>query len=477
MSFDSNPSRQIYDQFINEIEKSSPSIYYDEDDLIDIFDTASDLCDTTTQLEVLLLGYKLFPESEDLLKRRAAFILDTNENSLENFMRLHSSKIKNDFLWELFRIRANNNSTNTIEEQILELLDRFKLVDDEEIIQFIGVIHHFKLDQWLFENLDRVKPRVEYPQTLLYELARVSETSSQLTNGASLMEELTDIDPLNFDYWCVMADIQSSRGKYADALNALEFAKAINANDSNIAALEGYLLMELHEPAKAVKCLEKAIETSDKTLAEPAFQNLTEAYKQLNREADLRPLVKKLFERNAADANRLIDMLCYFPEESLTSLRKFHEASLDTNETSTLQRVTQMVGIGRINEAITYLNWYIENFSDSQTLKFSYIELLYNAQRYNECFKYIDKNFSGLVLEPNELPVVILIASTLLRVGQFENALIFCNHWINQIDKCTFDNSAIKLISRGLKSQLNDIIEAIRRNRNLSADDIQHLAL
>ncbi|MDE7393776.1 MAG: hypothetical protein K2M80_04815, partial [Muribaculaceae bacterium] len=80
MSFDSNPSHQLYNQFINEIKKSSPSIYYDEDDLIDIFDTAGDLCDTPTQLEVLLLGYKLFPESEDLLKRRAAFILDTNED-------------------------------------------------------------------------------------------------------------------------------------------------------------------------------------------------------------------------------------------------------------------------------------------------------------------------------------------------------------------------------------------------------------
>ncbi|MDE5811207.1 MAG: hypothetical protein K2H61_02735 [Muribaculaceae bacterium] len=305
----------------------------------------------------------------------------------------------------------------------------------------------------------------------------MSETGNQLANGALLMEELTDIDPLNFDYWCVMADIQSSLGKYADALNALEFAKAINANDCNIAALEGYLLMELHEPEKAVKSLERAIETTDKAIAEPAFQNLTEAYKQLNREADLRPLVKKLFDRNAADANRLIDMLCYFPEESQSSLRKFHEASLDTNEASTLQRITQMVGIARIDEAITYLSWYMENISGSQTLKFSYIELLYNAKRYSECYKYIDKNFSGLVLEPNELPVVILIASTLLRVGQFENALIFCNHWVKQIDKCTFENSALKLISRGLQSQLNDIIEAIQRNHNLSADDIQRLAL
>ncbi len=141
MSFDSNPSHQLYNQFINEIKKSSPSIYYDEDDLIDIFDTAGDLCDTPTQLEVLLLGYKLFPESEDLLKRRAAFILDTNEDSLENFMKLHSSKINNDFMWELFRIRANINSSDAIERQILELLDRFKLVDDEEIIQFISVFH------------------------------------------------------------------------------------------------------------------------------------------------------------------------------------------------------------------------------------------------------------------------------------------------------------------------------------------------
>ncbi len=51
--------KRLYDRFKEE--SVQPDAYFDEDDLIEIFDYASDMADDATRIDVLLVGARLYP--------------------------------------------------------------------------------------------------------------------------------------------------------------------------------------------------------------------------------------------------------------------------------------------------------------------------------------------------------------------------------------------------------------------------------
>ena len=58
--------RELYDKFRAGLKGGDEtSSFYDEDDLIDIYDQAADLEDEYVKIEVLLAGSRLYPDSED----------------------------------------------------------------------------------------------------------------------------------------------------------------------------------------------------------------------------------------------------------------------------------------------------------------------------------------------------------------------------------------------------------------------------
>ena len=63
----------LYNKFRKELAENDLSIYYDEGDLADIFDYAGDVHDDYIRLEGLMLGNRLFADSEILLERRATW--------------------------------------------------------------------------------------------------------------------------------------------------------------------------------------------------------------------------------------------------------------------------------------------------------------------------------------------------------------------------------------------------------------------
>lgn len=65
--------RQLYDRFRSELATSPRDMFFDEKELVEIYDQAGDLDDEHVKLEVLLHGFRLYPDSEDLAMRRAYF--------------------------------------------------------------------------------------------------------------------------------------------------------------------------------------------------------------------------------------------------------------------------------------------------------------------------------------------------------------------------------------------------------------------
>lgn len=73
----SNPADELRERFRSELGLPPAQRYYSEDELIDIFDNSGDAGDDYLRTEALLLGARLYPDSQALLERRAIFTADS----------------------------------------------------------------------------------------------------------------------------------------------------------------------------------------------------------------------------------------------------------------------------------------------------------------------------------------------------------------------------------------------------------------
>lgn len=457
---EANRMSELYFGFKKELKSHPRSLYYDEDDLIDIFDYAGDVHDDHIRLEALMLGFKLFPESTDLIKRRAIFLSDINDLSFGQFIVTYNNVMPEDFMWEILRCRAFATASD-IQSRLVSLLDKFRLEEDEEIIQFVNLVHQFGQEQWMLDNLDWISERCSYPSNLKYEIARSAESPEQMKNGIELLNNLTEEDPFNTDYWGLLADIQSATEQYEEALNSLEYAKALNPEDADLYSLQGYVELQLDRPEKAVKSLEKAVTLNPESST--IERNLIQAYKLTGESEKMKPLVKRAFERDISDSALFTEMLVLFPDEFEATLEAFHASPSDHDEVSTMQRIGELCSVDHADTAFKYLEWYRSRYEISIGVKFAMLELIYMNGDYEAAYKFLDSNFGELTLKQTEFPYIGLIASVLIKSKHVSEAYMFIDLWIGklkQVEKTTYIST---ILTNGLidsLSRMKDILES-----------------
>ena len=90
MNYNEDKERaELLERFTNDLPKSFSERYYSEEDLLEVFDTAGDMNNDYVQLEALMLGARLYPDSVALTERRAIFLLGFESDAFESFMALH----------------------------------------------------------------------------------------------------------------------------------------------------------------------------------------------------------------------------------------------------------------------------------------------------------------------------------------------------------------------------------------------------
>lgn len=464
---------ELYKKFRYDLKHADiSSLYYDEDDIIDIFDYAGDVRDDNVRLNAMMLGFKLFPDSTDMIKRQAIFLSEINDQSFGQFIIDNNRRPIHDFMWEILRCKAFGQASD-ITDRLKALLDNYSLEEDEEIIQFVGIAHKYGCEQWLSDNLDFIKSRCRYPDTLFYEIARSAESPEQMAFGVKLLEQLTDEDPFNSDYWGLMADIQSALGRYDEALSSLDYVKALNADDRDIYSLQGYILLQLERPEDAIAPLEKSHEMNPDN--EPSTRNLLQAYKLTGNKEKMKPIVKDIFESDPTDSDIFVEMMSLFPERLEETLQRFHSTPSEHDEQSTVQRVGQLCASGYTATALDYLQWYTGRFPITQQTKLALLELLYLSQNYHEAYLFLDNNFNELQLVPSELPYIGLISSILIREGKLEDAVRFIDLWLDNIRELKNPNYVISLISSGLAQSLTRMKETIDGAGSLDRETIERI--
>lgn len=231
---DENAREELYNRFKASLSQPVSDRFFDEDELVELYDYAGDKNDDYVQMEVLFCGARLYPESAALSDRRALLYLETtiDDSDLPTPAAAKFIADNPEHFSPIFDIaRLMTNKPDDPVAALEFLLSQYNTFSDEEIIRFLELAFEINQYEWVVANLDLLRTKVEYPPVLLYELMRESESLYNDELVIKLAEELIEGEPFSVGYWVTLFKAQARAGKEDDAKSTFEYAKALSADN------------------------------------------------------------------------------------------------------------------------------------------------------------------------------------------------------------------------------------------------------
>lgn len=453
-----NPNEKLARRFKADLRRPISERYYSEDELISIFDFGGDNADDYLRTEALLLGARLYPDSQELLQRRAIFYRGFANHSFDKF--IDDNPDINEPLWEILKLGKTGAPADITAAKLKQYIHDNRLVSDEEVIQFVQLAADLGLSDWLYENVDLLKSKVEYLPTLLYELAAAAEIDKRYDLEAEMLEQLTEVDPYCADYWRLLAKIQQQLGNTDEAINSIELALAINPDSVDALAVKLSLtdtasddfestarkIIDLQpDDPDTINTLVAAVIDADNTrLTQHTFETLL-AYA-----GDMPELIEKAINLN-------------FPqlEHAITdALQALYDSGQTDRE---LWLTIAAIAFEADNQPIMAQAHLVYEQKSGKPLNHDFLSLkaLYHYRQYElvvETFAGADNN--GTIHRPeNMFLAYAMFVMALLRTGQLHDALSASKGLINILDERRDLLSPIE--TYGIRTFLTDVCNRI----------------
>ena len=303
--------RALYERFYNIVGRAdtpqdAADAYFDEDDIIEIYDYANDMNDDFIKLEALFYGARMFPGSEALRTRRDYLYYYLGNDGAVRL--LLERRKRPTTLSRLLALRARTDRGLPTHDELDAILRDTPEMDDEEIIQFVAEASTPANVDWLFANIDRIRGKCTYLPTLYYELAGAAEDNGDYQRATAMAEELTMLEPFNLEYWELLADVQRVAGDYKGCLVTLGYSLAIDPESVKSKILKATALFNLdHSSAEAIDLL-MGVRDSD-SFDSTCMQTLAILLTNNRRTEEA---VALLEERLAADPSDMVVLDCLF---------------------------------------------------------------------------------------------------------------------------------------------------------------------
>lgn len=437
---------ELLERFRQSLSKPVSERYFDEDDLIEIFDYAGDIGDDYLRVEALLCGARFFPDSEELLERRGIFYSQYSDSARQQFLS-HGEKTDS-FIFGILNLRQDPSATPEDSAQALErLLDGRQSLSDEDVIQLMEAVQDLGLYDWFKRHFDRISEKAEYATCFLYEAGMVAEAMQDFEFSAEQLETLTKLEPFNANFWMLLSRQYAQLDDAEKALAAIDYALAINPSDplsllhkarycnalgrsraevldlcrksvelSNGAIEAVQYLAELYfaggEQQKAIDLISKVLDDPEMGIAPPMF-NPAEPIRDKNIE-----LIPDLIRYGAPNADELID--------------RFYAASPENSEIAWCNWATQLSQQGHAELAHKVMAGYERNSGRKPTSVFA-IEQNFMAQNFPDTLAEIQDYISTmheLDYDCNYPAIAVMHAISLARIGARKEALDFCQKFI-----------------------------------------------
>ena len=224
--------RQLYIRFRQGIVDNDNSEFYDEDELLDIYDYAQDEGDEMVQLYVFLAGARLYPDSDFLDERKAFFLSGINDQSAQAMLERRGRR--DSALWGVLRLVLSCYPDGNPEPELANLLSSGHKFSCEAVIRLIDTLHDLNRDDLIAESLHIIEEKAENPSLLYYEAAEaLYNNETYVPLARDLAEELTRREPFNPDNWILLSKVEFTMDRVDESIAAADYALAIDPSNIN----------------------------------------------------------------------------------------------------------------------------------------------------------------------------------------------------------------------------------------------------
>lgn len=389
--------RELYERFLKGVLENDNSEFYDQDELLDIYDYAQDEGDEMTQLYVLLTGARLYPDSDFLDERKAFFLSSVSEEAAR---KMFSRKGRRDSaLWQVLRLSLESYPDKNPEEGMADILSSDFKIPCEGVIRLIDMLRDLGRLDLLAENIHVIEEKCETPGVLYYEAAEAfSADEAYQPLARNLAEELTTREPFNPDNWVLLAKMEYTLGHKEESLAAVDYALAIDPANERARLMKGLCMIhsaseakdgvkKTNTPDSADVHLDEGIEILKEILrVNPlnslATKALSDAYiRKGNKEAALDVLATFL-QADQANSFAIIDILRLDSTDPTNSLNVF-DGYVGSSERQWVDVALQLDNEGLHEAAATLLGWFDEKYTLRDGFEL-YLQQLYKSRQYEE---------------------------------------------------------------------------------------------
>ncbi len=435
--------------------------YFDEDDIIDVFDTAGDLNDDYVRMEALLYAARYFPESMAMADRRAIFYNGYSDAMRDSYLADHPEPAT--FIMSVLRLLSANPEPEEAIGHIDRLVAGADQLNDEEMIQLVDAAASLGAADWLFNNIQLLKSKTQYQTTLLYEMDIVFENVGRYDLCEKVLEELTLLEPFNSEFWRLLAQTYLELENYDQAASAIDYALAIDPDDETAKVVKAEVLFRSGDSAKlrqAIDILEPVMEKDPSR--EDIYRPLSLCYLTGDFNDKLGKLLDKLQPLHPADEWVAGTFMHLNPDKSEQAIRDYSSSGAHTEEDWV--KLAMFIGDTYPSIGADVLIEAGRNIGLTTGWEILF-RFLYNAGRYEDIYNIVQDCPHDSPMRPNFThEMSMLLVRSMLNIGDRYNALAYARAWLNSFHKeAPDDNPATGVALDSVALFMEKIIEDYKK--------------
>lgn len=425
---DDNPTNyrdEMLARFRESIRRPMEQRFFDEDELLEIFDYAGDVNDDYLRLEALLCAAHFYPDSEDFRERKAVYYSQWGDD-LRNKC-LDDNSDANGMIWDLLRLRSQYDGSyeKTISE-IENIVDRYDDFTDEETIQLIDIVSALGQVGWIKKNLPKLRAKAGYLNILLFEIAVAADLNGDAYFSVAMLEELTEIEPYNAYYWMMLAKEYAEVDRQEDAQSAIGYSLAINPYDPQALLIKARLLFTNGtDYDEVINLLENALNQDGDNIEVVKF--LATVYNTCNRTQDAADVLHNFLSRHPSEVLNIIpDLVMYLPDDTDELLDTFYRYNDDNSKLLWITWSNQLRANGMTELSNKVIEAYQRN-SGVSIDSLSIIERYFKEQKFEDALITLGNYLDNQDSIKGELPTMAIIhLISMVKLGEYEKAYSFC---------------------------------------------------
>ncbi len=474
MAEERDERRELYERFLAENARDGSTMFFDEDDLIEVFDYASDMHDDYAKMEVLLLASRLYPGSVPLLERKAWHHYDLGHTAAARAMA--ESLPEGSVMRNLLLLYIDRPEKAEAIRELDRIVDSVTDFEDEWLIDLVEVAVELDCYEWLIASKKKITAKTSYPQTFIYELVNEAEQRGDTPNAIALAEELTMLEPFNSDFWELLARLNGALEKdYEKALISIDYALAVNPDAPRALMLKADALLELNHPLQeALALIEQArhLEPDNASIVRGKAVALwsrgytMEALEALERFRllfpDDRSILLLMLEISDGMVRReiLAPLFARTGDDEMAALNEW------------VKEARSFSAEGRFGAAATYLTAMGDN-TGMRPMDLI-MEMLYRGHRYAEAIalfnsEYGEERMPNWEYEPS-VPYVYVLSR--LRVNDTKGLLEEINRILSEATVSDINTYSLMLANQSLHTNLRAIKRVLESGAPIDFDEI-----